>query len=130
MPRVIHFEIHCDDTARAIAFYEAAFGCAFQRYEGGPMEYWLVTTGPDSEPGINGGLMKLMGPPPGTGAALNAFACTVHVPDLEAALESCLGAGATLAVPRMPIPGVGWLAYVVDPEKNILGLMQHDPAAR
>jgi predicted enzyme related to lactoylglutathione lyase len=30
----------------------------------------------------------------------------------------------------MPIPGVGWLAYVKDPDGNILGLMQTDPGAK
>ena len=37
---------------------------------------------------------------------------------------------ATVAVPKMPIPGVGWLAYVKDSEGNILGMMQSDPAAK
>jgi len=27
------------------------------------------------------------------------------------------------------VPGVGWLAYVKDPDGNILGLLQADPAA-
>jgi predicted enzyme related to lactoylglutathione lyase len=30
----------------------------------------------------------------------------------------------------MPIPGVGWLAYVKDLDGNILGIMQNDPAAK
>jgi predicted enzyme related to lactoylglutathione lyase len=29
----------------------------------------------------------------------------------------------------MPIPGVGWLAYIKDPDGNIIGLMQPDPKA-
>jgi predicted enzyme related to lactoylglutathione lyase len=29
----------------------------------------------------------------------------------------------------MPIPGMGWLAYVKDTEGNIFGMMQSDPAA-
>ena len=32
--------------------------------------------------------------------------------------------GATLAVPKMPVPGVGSLAYVKDPDGNILGMLQ------
>jgi predicted enzyme related to lactoylglutathione lyase len=30
----------------------------------------------------------------------------------------------------MPVPGIGWLAYVKDPDGNILGLMQSDANAR
>jgi uncharacterized protein len=33
-------------------------------------------------------------------------------------------------VPKMPIPGVGWLAYIKDTEGNILGMMQPDPSAK
>ena len=36
----------------------------------------------------------------------------------------------TLALPKMAVPGVGWLAYVKDTEGNILGMMQRDPNAK
>ena len=38
-------------------------------------------------------------------------------------------AGGAIAVPKMPIPGVGWLAYGKDTEGNIFGIMQSDPTA-
>ena len=57
MPRVVHFEIHAGDPDRAVNFYKTLFGWNFQKWEG-PMEYWLVTTGSDDQPGINGGLYK------------------------------------------------------------------------
>ena len=34
-----------------------------------------------------------------------------------------------LALPKMAVPGVGWLAYVKDTEGNLFGLMQADPGA-
>jgi hypothetical protein len=34
------------------------------------------------------------------------------------------------ALAKMPIPGVGWLAYVKDTEGNLFGMMQNDPNAR
>ena len=55
MPRVIHFEIPADDTGRAAKFYQKVFGWKIEKW--GPMDYWLATTGPDSEPGINGAIM-------------------------------------------------------------------------
>jgi uncharacterized protein len=129
VPRPIHFEIHATDPERVQAFYRALFGWQFQSW-GGPMEYWVITTGDPSLPGINGGLVRRRGPAPAEGQAVNAFVCTVDVPDLETTLAALPGAGGTLALPRMAVPGVGWLAYVKDPDGNILGLMQADPAAR
>jgi predicted enzyme related to lactoylglutathione lyase len=29
----------------------------------------------------------------------------------------------------MPVPGIGWLAYLKDTEGNVFGVMQPDPAA-
>jgi predicted enzyme related to lactoylglutathione lyase len=127
MGRVIHFEIHAAEPSRAIAFYQALFGWRFQQW--GELPYWLVVTGADGTPGINGGLVPRRGPAPTPGQAVNAFVCTVDVDDLAAALARAQQAGGTLALPTMPIPGVGWLAYVHDSEGNILGLMQSDPQA-
>jgi len=38
-------------------------------------------------------------------------------------------AGGQLAVPKMPIPGMGYLAYCTDPEGTMFGVMESDPAA-
>lgn len=129
MPRPIHFEIHAEDADRAIRFYTDLLGWQFQKWDG-PMPYWLVTTGPAEEPGINGGLMKRMGPPPGEMNPVNAYVCTVGVTDVDAAVAKATSLGGTIALPKMPVPGIGWLAYVKDTEQNIFGMMQNDPAAK
>lgn len=127
MPRVVHFEIHAAEPERAVAFYQGLLGWTFTRW--GEQDYWLVTTGPDDQPGINGGMLRRQGGPPAEGQAVNAFVCTVDVESLDASLARSAELGGTLALPKMPIPGVGWLAYVKDTEGNILGMMQNDPAA-
>ena len=129
MPRVMHFEIHADDPERAIKFYSSLFGWEFKKWDG-PMPYWLVTTGPDSEPGINGGLMKRMGPAPAEMQPVNAYVCTTGVANVDDSVAKALSSGGTMALPKMPVPGVGWLAYVNDTEGNILGMIQMDPAAK
>ncbi|KAA0251943.1 VOC family protein [Acidobacteria bacterium ACD] len=126
MPRVIHFEIHAEDPERAIRFYEAVLGWSFTRWT--EMEYWLVKTGPAEQPGIDGGLMRRHGTIDGT--AVIAYVCTVDVPDLQATISAVEGAGGAIALPRMPVPGVGWLAYFKDTEGNVFGAMQSDPAAK
>jgi predicted enzyme related to lactoylglutathione lyase len=129
MPRPIHFEIQADDIARAIKFYETVFGWSFQKWDG-PMPYWMVTTGPDGTPGINGGLHSRMGPKPQPEQAVVAFVCTVDVDSVDRYVAKAEKAGGKTCVPKMPIPGVGWLAYANDTEGNIFGMMQNDPGAK
>ncbi len=70
MAKVVHFEIHADDVERAKAFYTAVFGWEFEDW-GHVVDsvYWGILTGPDEEPGINGGLLQRPVPTPGAGAA-------------------------------------------------------------
>ena len=126
MPRVIHFGIHAEKPDRAIEFYQRVLGWEFQKWDG-PMPYWLITTGPDTQPGINGGLIQRQGQI--DGQAVIAYVCTVDVESVEAYVQKALNAGGVVAVPKTPIPGVGWLAYCKDTEGNLFGLMQSDPQA-
>jgi predicted enzyme related to lactoylglutathione lyase len=128
MSRVVHFEVHAENPERAASFYTELFGWQFTKWEG-PIEYWMIVTGEGNE-GINGGLTRRRGPAPTKGQPLNAYSCTVDVADLDASLAKSGPLGAQVALPKMAIPGVGWLAYIIDTEGNILGLMQNDPAAK
>ncbi|HEY3294048.1 MAG TPA: VOC family protein [bacterium] len=127
MPRVVHFDIHAENPERAAQFYRDVFGWTIVKWEG-PMEYWLITTGPKEEPGINGGLMKRHGAI--NGDSVIAYVCTVSVDSVDAYLQKILSHGGSVAMPKMPIPGVGWIAYVKDTDGNIFGIEQNDPAAR
>ena len=127
MGRVVHFEIHADNPERAVKFYESVFNWKFQKWEG-PAEYWLITTGPDNEPGINGGLMKRNGKI--DGESVIAYVCTADVKSLDDSLNKVKNNGGTEALPKTAVPGVGWLAYCKDTEGNIFGMMQNDPNAK
>lgn len=127
MPRVVHFEIHGSDPERLVAFYSDLFAWQITKWDG-PMDYWLVGTG-SGVPGIDGAILRRQGAAPATGQAVNAYVCTVDVEDLDATLARAGRLGAEVAVPRMTVPGIGWLAYIRDPDENILGLMQSDPTA-
>jgi hypothetical protein len=122
MPRVIHFEFTADDPERATKFYEGVFGWQTARWDG-PQTYWLMTTGPDGQPGINGGIM---GRDPRFPATVN----TLDVPDVDAYCEKVQAAGGRVVHPKHGVPGVGWIAYCQDTEGNTFGMMQFDPAAR
>ncbi len=128
MPRPIHFEIHVDEPQRAIDFYTKLFDWKFQKWDGGDVDYWMVVTGPDGTPGINGGMVKRKGTI--NGDSVTAYVCTLDVKDLDETVKSVLASGGQMALPKMPIPGMGWLAYCKDTEGNIFGMMQEDPTAK
>lgn len=121
MSRVIHFEISADDPERAATFYRKVFGWSIQKWEG-PAEYWLVTTGADDVPGINGGIFVRKGPV--------GHVNTVDVPDIDAFLAAVPAAGGEVVMPKQVVPGVGWNAYCKDTEGSIFGVLQSDPGAR
>jgi len=127
MARAVHFEIHASNPQALIKFYSGLFGWTFNKWEGG--DYWMIHTGPDEQPGINGGLMPRRGPLPESLAAINAFVITVDVDDIDASVERGKAAGGSMALPKLPVPGIGWLAYLKDPDGNIFGMMQADTSA-
>lgn len=124
--RPVHFEIHAEQPDRAVRFYTHVFGWTFQKWDG-PMPYWLITTGPDTERGINGGLIPRQGKI--DGKAVIAYVCTIDVPALDSQLARVNEAGGEQVMAKMAVPGIGWLAYCKDTEGNIFGMMQNDPSA-
>jgi uncharacterized protein len=128
MSRVVHFEIHATDPEKLVSFYSGLFGWTFQKWDG-PMEYWVIRTGLADRPGIDGGLLRRHGDAPTAMQAVNAFVCTVAVESAKSALDRAVELGGTVALPLMPVPGIGWLCYAKDPNDNIFGMMQSDPAA-
>ncbi len=122
MKRVVHFDISADDPERAVKFYTDVFDWSIQKWEG-PMEYWLVTTGPEGEPGINGGIAKRKMPSETT-------TNTIDVDSVDEFLEKITAAGGKIIAPKMPIPGVGFFAMCLDTEGNPFGLMEEDPDAK
>ena len=124
MNRVTHFEIYTDDPEKVQPFYQDVFGWKFQKFEGGPIEYWLVATGDDKESGINGGLTRSReGQSPGT---LN----TIGVSSLDESIKKIEQNGGKICVPKMAIPKIGWLAYAQDPAGNVFGIIEPDINAR
>lgn len=123
MNRVVHFEICTDDPEAVRPFYENVFSWKFQKI-GAPLDYSLVTTGDDKEPGINGGLARPReGQSPGT---LN----TLRVSSLEYTVKTIEQHGGKICVPQMGIPKVGWLAYAEDPAGNVFGILEPDANAK
>jgi predicted enzyme related to lactoylglutathione lyase len=122
MHRVVHFEFAAEDPERAAEFYRQAFGWQIKKWDG-PAEYWLVVTGAEGEAGINGGILRHKDGMPRT---VN----TIAVESVDAAAQQVVRCGGQVVVPKMPIPGVGYLAYCQDTEGLLFGIHQLDPSAK
>jgi predicted enzyme related to lactoylglutathione lyase len=121
LPRVIHFEINADEPERAKGFYEKVFGWKIVKWEG-PVDYWLIQTGEEPEPGIDGAITKREFP----GATIFN---TIGVPSIDEFMKKIEENGGTIVVPKMSVPGVGYAAYFKDTEGNTFGLMEEDTSA-
>ena len=118
MSRPVHFEIHGEDPVAATEFYSAVFDWKVEQW--GDQPYWLYTTGEDG-PGIDGATAESQ-------EHGQKVVLTVQVEDLAAAVEKARAAGGTIVMEDAPIPGVGTLAQVLDPNGVLVGLLQPAPA--
>ena len=82
----------------------------------------MITTGPESEPGIGGAITRRSG----NLTTVN----TISVPSVDEAVQKVVVAGGQIALPKMAVPGVGYIAYGIDTEGNVFGMMQEDPTAQ
>ena len=132
MNRVIHFEIHATDTARLAEFYRSIFGWEVRKWDSPGVDYWIVMTAPEDskEPGINGGIVGRKGPAPKGGEPVTSFVCTVHVPSVDEFIKKIESGGGSVALPKMAIPGLAWLAYCKDIDGNLFGIYEDDKNAK
>ena len=127
MPRVIHFEIVTSDPEREIKFYKEVFGWEFSKWQG-QHDYWLVKTGNDTEPGINGGLAPKKDQHVGNQAA--KMTNTIDVPSVDDFSEKILKGGGKVLSPKIAIAGIGFLAICKDPEGITFGIIESDRDAK
>lgn len=122
MPRVVHFELNVKDIDKTIKFYENVFDWKIEKWKG-PIDYWLIMTGEENEPGIDGGL----------GSEEEGFpkvVNTIDVKNVDEVIKKIEKNGGEIINPKHAIPGVGWLAYFKDTEGIITGVMQEDANAK
>jgi len=121
MNQVVHFEIPVDDIEAAKEFY-SIFGWELNDMPG--MDYVGISTTPVDEnrvpktPGsINGGMMKRTD-------KIKSPVVAVQVDSVDEFIKKVTSKGGKLVMPKMEIPGMGFYAYVSDPQGNILGLWE------
>ncbi len=126
---VVHFEMVAENPEKLSQFYTNLFGWQITKMPMGETDYYSVTTGPTdangmpTQPGyIGGGLAPRMMP--------EQKACNyVNVESVDQYLEKAKSLGATALSDKMPVPGMGWFAQLMDPEGNAFGIWQNDTSA-
>lgn len=119
MKRPVHFEILADSPEKVAEFYKEVLDWDVATWGEGEQTYWLLTTGPDETPGINGAIMAR--------SFEQAVINTVEVESLDEMLKKVSVAGGKTVQGPNEVPGVGFHAYCADPEGNLFGLMEPLP---
>ena len=120
-----HFEIPVEDMNRAAEFYRSLFGWEIKPWD--PMISMVHTVpvnekGTQVRPGLNGMLIMKQHP-------RHPFANYVSVEDVDEYANKAIALGGQIAMPKTPVPGMGWFAYILDTEGTIMGLWQTDSTA-
>lgn len=121
---VVHFEIPADDPDTLSRFYMDLFGWRIEKVPMGDSHYYVTSTvevdekGAPKEPGaINGGIYKRQSPEQ---SPVNY----VNVESVDTYVDKARGLGARVLVAKMPVPGMGYFAHLVDPQGNVFGVWQ------
>lgn len=127
MPRGIHFEIPDTDPERAVEFYKTVFKWEIRKKDG-PVEFWLITNGPPTEPGIDAAIM--LGTNRTAIGRTYDVLITFSVSSIVEFVRKIVKTGGNVLKPKTVIPGVGYHACVADPEGYEFGIMQSNPMAK
>jgi uncharacterized protein len=121
MAKVRYVELTADEPERALRFYANVFGWFAEKWQH-PEDYWQLSGGEESEPGVNGAVRRRID---GAQGAVPM----IDVEDVVAAIARVLEAGGTVVSGHEVVPHVGYTAYCLDTEGNAFGLIQFDETA-
>jgi predicted enzyme related to lactoylglutathione lyase len=125
---ICHFEIPVDDMDKAGKFYQGLFGWQIQPWGEPEVGISMVGTVPADEngaparQGVNGMLIKKRHPQ-------QPFANYISVESVDDYAAKAVALGGQIALPKTPVPGMGYFLYIKDLDGNILGLWELDPSA-
>jgi predicted enzyme related to lactoylglutathione lyase len=130
MPTIVHFDIPSDDIERSKKFYNELFGWKFDKWSGSEampegMEYWLISTVDDKgNKALGGGMMKRQSPQQ---QGITNYFDVKSVQEYSARVEQL---GVKVISPKMPVPGMGYIATCTDTENNGFGIFEADQTAK
>jgi len=133
MPTIVHFQIPSDDIERSKKFYSDLFGWKFDKMptpagsEAMPegMEYWLISTVDAKGNKADGrGMMKKQSPQQ---QGITNYFDVKSVQEYSAKVEKL---GGKVISPKMPVPGMGYMATCTDTENNGFDIFEVDQTAK
>ena len=122
-----YFDLTVHDIGKARSFFEQVLGWRFEKFPM-PYEYYRIQAGPETEPGIDGGIGEVKDAPIAGGNPLTQI--TVPVPNLDAVLSKVKASGGQIVESKIPIPGIGWYATCAEPGGLRFGVIEADPHAK
>lgn len=122
MQKVVHFEIPVKDMAKAKKFYGGIFN--WQLNELPEANYTLVNTVavdenqmPKESGAINGGLTM-------QSDDIKSTVVVIDVPNVDEYVKKVESAGGKLVKPKVKVFEMGYVAYVKDPDGNVIGIWE------
>lgn len=119
---VVHFEVPANNVEKLKKFYAELFGWKIEKSPG-PIEYWTIERVPVDDKmkplrlRVNGGLYKKEGPE-------NKPVNYISVESIDKYIEKIKALGGKIVQQKQEVPGVGWIAIVLDPEGNEVATLQ------
>src|SRR2546421_12989890 len=119
----VHVELNSTDVAKSKAFYGKLFDWKLEDIpnDAAGGTYTMIGVGD----GTGGGMMK--SPMPGAQSMWLAY---VPVDDIEAAAKKAKSLRAKVMKDVTEVPGMGWLAIIVDAPARMLGLRKANERAK
>ena len=114
----VHVELNTTDVGKAKSFYTQLFDWKLEDMAMPDGTYTMISVGE----GTGGGMMKH--PMPG---APSMWLSYVLVDDIEASTKKVRALGGIVMKDKTEVPGMGWLAIIVDPTGAHLGLWKAMP---
>lgn len=126
MPTIVHFDIPSDNIERSKKFYSDLFGWKMDKWSGSSeaMEYWLISTVDEKgNKAVGGGMGKRQSPQ----QQIINFIDVESVDEYSSKVER---QGGKIISPKMPVPGMGYMAVCTDTENNGFGIFEADQNAK
>jgi uncharacterized protein len=115
-------ELSTPDPQAALAFYKPLFGWTSKDMDMGGGAYHVVSVGETQVAGV-------MAPQPGGPPMPPAWGVYITVADVNATAARCAELGGKVLAGPFPVPTVGQMAVLADPQGAVFSVMQYEAPA-